>query len=180
MTFFQWLDSILYALVYGEKPMHPDDPQPPREEPPPQENPVPSTPVTSSRVTIEDWCLELKNMEGWFPGSSSYERNNPGNLRCPPLNSLAFLCQSGFCVFRSETDGMRGLINVTRAQAEGRSEAYSHYARLQGLRDSSELNIQQYFAFRDPPQDHNDPNALAERFATKFNIPLTFQLKDLL
>lgn len=155
--------------------------------PVPNETPIklnmysPIVPGFTPIPLLQAFCQEIQDMEGWYPGSSSEKRSNPGNLRCPPLNSLATGCDSGFCIFRNESDGMQGLVNVTKAQAEGKSEAYSQYARHQGLADSGELNLYQYFAFRDPPSDKNDPNALAERFGKKFNVdPKVFKLKNLL
>lgn len=156
-------------------------------EPVPNNTPVklnmysPDVPATPKARLLEPFAEEIKNMEGWTPGSSSERRCNPGNLRCPPLNALAVGCDNGFCLFRNEADGMQGLVNVTKAQAKGQSEAYSQYARKLGLKDSGELNLYQYFAFRDPPADENDPNALAERFGKKFNVdPSKFQMKSLL
>lgn len=141
----------------------------------------PTAQPTQPHSPLETFVQELKSMEGWWPGSASYQRNNPGNLRCPPLNVLASHCQDGFCVFKDEATGTQALRNVTISHAKGTSITYNAAAKKFGLTSSADLNLYQYFEIRDPASDHNQPNALAVRFGTALGVdPATFRMKQLL
>lgn len=145
----------------------------------------PEPPKPHTRL-LEAFCDEIQAMEGWWPGSTSYECCNPGNIRCAPgdnanWNQLALGSRNGFCTFRNEATGMEALVNVTLACAEGRSAKYTAEAKKIGVTNSGELNLYQYFMIRDPSGDGNDPKALAERFGRKMRAdPSIFKMKDLL
>lgn len=182
-NFLNKLDSFLEQLIHGDKNLIILDHMVPSKQPviplqtPPTMMPKPS--VTLSLLIA--FCNEIQAMEGWSTGSTSYTHNNPGNLRCPPLNVLADSCVNGFCHFKDETTGMQGLINVTKSCATGLSNTYNIAAKHFGLASGADLNLYQYFLIRDPQSDGNDPNALAERFGTKLGVsPSTFLMKQLL
>ncbi len=146
-----------------------------------ENTPDENIPTEHNDTLLGAFCAEIKAMEGWTPGSASFKRNNPGNLRCPPLNVLAESCDNNFCVFKDEATGFQALVNVTTAQAQGKSVTYNTAAQHFGLKDSGELNLYQFFLIRDPQTDGNDPTALAERFGKVLNVdPKQFQLKKLL
>lgn len=136
---------------------------------------------------LEAFCQEIKKMEGWGPGTTSFANNNPGNLRCQygmpaTWNVLALhATPNNFCVFASADAGMQALRNVTTKQCKGESPTYNAAARALGLTSSAELNLYQYFVIRDPASDANDPNALAVRFGKALGVdPATFKIKQLL
>jgi hypothetical protein len=184
--FLAWLDQFLHELVNGDSetvtidhttPSMPETtPDPIQPVAPPVE--APALPQSLLNLFVN----EIQNMEGWTPGSSSFVRNNPGNLRCPPLNALATKCQGGFCVFKDHATGLQALKNVTLSCAKGQSAVYNNAANhLFGLPSGAELNLYQYFTIRDPATDNNQPNLLAERFGRVLNVnPTTFRMKHLL
>lgn len=148
---------------------------------PPKPQNAPVSPVLSTTSLMVQFCNEIQNMEGWSVGSTSYIHNNPGNLRCPPLNVLADSCVSGFCHFKDEPTGMKALINVTTSCAKGLSTTYNAAAKQFGITSGANLNLIQYFLIRDPQSDDNDPLALAARFGKKLGVnESTFLMKDLL
>ncbi len=130
------------------------------------------------------FCEEIKRMEGWGVGTTSYKNCNPGNLRCgqdkTQWNVLATSANNNFCVFPSPEVGMQALRNVTVSCAKGTSPHYSAEAKKLGLSNSGDLNLYQYFLIRDPASDGNDPKALAERFGKVLRKdPALFRMRQL-
>jgi hypothetical protein len=152
---------------------------------------TPATPAISQNLKpqtplLDLFCAEIRAMEGWGPGTTSYTHNNPGNLRCTPgmkqtWNSLATGQSGGFCIFPDAATGMRALRNVTISCCQGKSAVYNTAAKRFGLTSGADLNLYQYFEIRDPGTDGNDPKALAERFGRALGVnPATFTMRHLL
>lgn len=186
-SFLAKLDAFLEELVYGDRNLVVLDHMLPSKQPviplqtPPTEEVPPQVAPSTPKGLLIPFCNEIQAMEGWSVGSTSYIHNNPGNLRCPPLNVLATGCVNGFCQFKDESTGMQALINVTTSCAKGLSTTYNTAAKHFGLVSGADLNLYQYFLIRDPQSDGNNPNALAERFGTKLGVsPSTFLMKQLL
>lgn len=193
-TFIQLYQALL-ALITRLKPSQeiaqaptppeiPLKPQPAPQTPQPTQPIAPgATPAAYSYPKLEAFIAEIKNMEGWEPGSTSFTHNNPGNLRCQPgnMNILATKCEDGFCYFPTAEKGMQALRNVTRSTCVGASVTYNTEAQKVGLKSAADLNLYQYFRIRDPRTDGNDPDALAERFGRVLSVdPTTFTMRELL
>jgi hypothetical protein len=148
--------------------------------------PTPPSPLVPQASLLEPFVQEIKNMEGWAPGSTSFTCNNPGNLRCTPgqpatWNVLATGSRGGFCTFPDEPTGMQALRDTITSCAKGLSPNYNAAAQKLGLHDSGYLNLYQFFTIRDPASDGNDPTALAERFGRVLGAnPSTFLMRQLL
>lgn len=167
-----WLQSLIELLVFALS--NKNDAMPPEQ--PAQ----PLNPPTHPDL-LAAFCTEIQNMEGWYDGSPSFVRNNPGNLRCPPLNVLASKCAGGFCFFEDHTTGFQALLNVTKSCAKGLSTTYNTAAKHFGLTSGADLNLYQYFLIRDPASDGNDPSALGDRFGKALGVnPSTLTMKQLL
>ncbi len=71
---------------------------------------------------IEDIADAIQKMEGWFPGSVSYQNNNPGNLRY--VGHVAFggiqtsMGIKNFSKFDSYADGRKALIWQIKSYAD--------------------------------------------------------------
>lgn len=91
----------------------------------------------------------IQTIEGWFPGSLSFQNNNPGNLRpagqpdCTSVSTASGL----FCSFPSLQSGQQALDNQIALDA------------------SRGLTIQQFAAKYAPAQDSNDPASYAAQLA---------------
>lgn len=163
-------------------------------QPEPTPSTTPPTKLLASRLT--HFCLAIQSREGYYGpnqlagyphGTPAYINNNPGNCRWPfgkPYPGKATgVDKSDFLIFPTYADGLEYLMAITTQVCKGTasiSGAYQSGARKLGLKDCSELTIQQYFVIRDPSSDNNDPLSYAKEVAAKVNLPITAQMKELL
>lgn len=98
----------------------------------------------------------IQQIEGWFPGSSSYRNNNPGNLRYPtPILGATGVDSSGFLIFPDYATG--------RAAEE-------HQITLDASRG---LSIQEFIAKYAPASDQNNPAGYAASLAAGEGLSVT-------
>lgn len=176
--FLAGLWHLVFPTVVQSTPMQ----DPPLPEPliptPPLPVVQPATPKGSPTM-IAQFCALIRTYEGWilpggrdaagniYPnGSPAYANKNPGNIRCEGPKedwpSLAVGCSTGgFCIFKTTDDGETTLENGVTAIALGTAPAEGAYqiaARKLGLKDCSQMTINQFFEVRDPPADNNEPD----------------------
>jgi len=133
MTPFIFLGSIVailggtIAILYLSKKydIPTQDTMPPQSVPIPPITPIPAptTPVTHETPTLvidraanlNAFALAQKDFEGWFPGSTSYTHNNPGN--CKDLHGE-------FIHFPTYYQGFQYLKNYILRVRNGQHKAY--------------------------------------------------------
>lgn len=113
-------------------------------------------------------CLAIQKHEGWYKGSRSYRNNNPGNLKYIGQQLAIGKDSQGFCIFKSESDGMLALKNMLTSCAKGYSKVYK-----------PDMSLKQFFAIYAPSYDNNDPDLYAKIVATEMDVTTDFQLKEL-
>jgi hypothetical protein len=138
-----------------------DHTTPPEPEPP---APVPATPT----IKLEDFCLQIRNFEGWFPTSRSFKNNNPGNCRYSTVgydaSYLPVLKDSkGFAVFKDYASGWRYLKNLVKL-------------RISLHPDWTILDFLKVYA---PSSDGNDPTHYAAVVAQKLGVTSAFKIKNI-
>lgn len=178
----QQLDTLLESMQQ-KRLMQTIPPQtPPSSIEPPQPAVQEQTPKGSPTL-IDQCCGLIRTFEGYvlpggrdaagniYPhGSPAYVNNNPGNIRClgprSQWPSLAVACSpSGFCQFKTYQDGWSTLVNGITAIALGNAAtggAYQIAARKLGLKDCSQMTLDQFFEIRDPSSDKNNPKEYSQ------------------
>jgi len=120
--------------------------------------PLPSLPITE-RDLVNEFCLAIQQYEGWYPGSTAYRNNNPGNIR-----SVA----GGFLVFKTYNEGFAYLKDYVTRACTGKHKAYQ-----------PTYSITQFFQTYSPTADSNNPEKYAQWVADKLKLPVTTQIKNL-
>jgi hypothetical protein len=90
----------------------------------------------------------IQTVEGWFPGSTSYRNNNPGNLKYAGQAGAIGQDANGFAIFPDYQTGYQALLNQISLDAS-RGES-----------------IAQFTAKYAPAQDANDPASYAATIAS--------------
>lgn len=121
-------------------------------------NPVIEPPVEPKRDLIHEWALAIQEFEGWTPGSASYRRNNPGNLK--NVNGT-------FKTFATYRDGMNALEDYLRRACTGNHRAYK-----------PTYTLKQFFATYAPDGDVIVSN-YASFVARRLGVPVDKQIKEL-
>lgn len=147
----------------------------------PQNAPI-STPIVPKQDKLDLWCAYAQKREGWFPGSDSYENNNPGNLKylgqtlainTGPKNG------SVFCKFKTYADGYKTLYDMFLADCTGKSSVHPMTETIleyyQGIIEHG-IYVNGYA----PASDNNDPVSYANDAAEAMGVPVTTQIKDLI
>jgi hypothetical protein len=136
--------------------------------------------MNEERLTV--LLLAIRRHEGWKKGSRSQRNNNPGNARFSRSGYRAIYGtvgedregvssdQSGYAIFRDYATGELYLRNLLKTIINGTSATYNREAQKLGLKNSSELTIEQLFAIYAPSSDHNDPKRYAEVVAAELKV----------
>jgi hypothetical protein len=85
---------------------------PPKDEPKPIE-PTKELPVTETR--LYKFCKAIEQFEHYAPGSASYRRNNPGNIKAR---------NGQFIVYKTYDEGFAALMDYVKRAATGKHAAY--------------------------------------------------------
>jgi hypothetical protein len=142
-----------------------------REPAPVTPTPTPPPPPAPKRDLLGEFCLAIKDYEGWKPGSRSYRNNNPGNIRCSSVMNRRATGKDkdGFCIFPDEQTGMVALRELVQNAANGASGVYKPTD-----------TIVDFFARYAPSTDNNNPKLYAAWVARRVDLPVTTQIKALL
>lgn len=122
---------------------------------------------------LRDLALAHQKQEGWFPGSSSWRHNNPGNLRWHPSQATFGGVRTGtFTTFPSYEQGFAALMADLQAKLTGRSSRLDY---------SKNLTLLDYVKVYAPAADRNDPVKYAQaiinrlpQYHLSLSTPLTY------
>lgn len=109
---------------------------------------------------LDKFCLAIQEYEGYYPGSNSYRKHNPGNIK--DING-------NFVVYSNYATGWAALKNYVERACTGKHKAYK-----------PDFTIKQFFNVYAPSSDNNNPDKYAIFVANKCGVPVTFQIKDLI
>ena len=124
----------------------------------------------TQQTKIEQFCLAIQEMEGYFEGSRAFRNKNPGNVKYVEGMKLAIgKDKAGFAVFNSYEDGFTFLKNLVYKACTGQSKIYK-----------PDMTILQFFQKYAPSSDGNYPTKYAEFVAGKVALQITNPIKDLL
>ena len=76
------------------------------------------------RNYLEIMADAIQKQEGWFPGSASYQNNNPGNLVYAGKAGATGKDNRNFAIFDSYASGRLALIRQLQLAFENRSQYY--------------------------------------------------------
>lgn len=123
-------------------------------------------PVAPQRVSLETFCLALRDFEG-KPGDLNYRNNNPGNFRCSPVGYLPkygdVKCKNGFAVFPTYALGWEYLLVSVKYRA------HKH----------PEWTILDFFSNYAPTSDGNSPIHYANNVAKRCGVSVNTKLGEL-
>lgn len=187
MELLEWLESLWSAIMGNmeeDKTIMPTQGLTPVTTPTASVAPVQSTSTVTGTNTskLDLWCAYAQKREGWFPGSTSYKNNNPGNLKYHG-QSLAINTGpkdgSEFCVFKTYIDGYKTLYNMFLADCSGQSTVHPETETIvqyyQGI-----LKNGVYVNGYAPADDKNDPLSYANGAAEAMAVNPDTQIKDLI
>lgn len=80
--------------------------------------------MNTNIVNLNEWCLAAQSFEGWWPGSTSFTNNNPGNLKYVGQALATGADKSGFCIFPTYQDGYATLYQMIYNACAGKSQIY--------------------------------------------------------
>lgn len=134
-----------------------------------QAQPKPA-PVAPPNNLLNEMCLGIQSMEGWYEGSRSWRNRNPGNLVFVGQPGATKEPNGRFAVFPTYEAGFQALKNMILNAAKGKSKIYY-----------PEMNLLLFFSVYAPSNDGNNPTKYAEHVAKRMGVnPATFTLKQLL
>jgi hypothetical protein len=96
---------------------------------------------------VDPYSGTIQTIEGWYPGSKSYQNNNPGNLKFADQPGASGADSQGFARFPDYQTGMAALHKQIALDA------------------SRGLSIQDFAKKYAPSQDGNDPTSYAAQLA---------------
>lgn len=115
LSVIAFLGATFTAIFYKARPPEQEEPV----EPPVSPQPAPSVPVEPVEVPKVDkvhlCALAQQQFEGWWPGSNSFTKHNPGNIKG---------LDGKFLVFTTDEAGMTYLENYIRNVALGKNKNY--------------------------------------------------------
>lgn len=119
---------------------------------------------------VDDWCHAIQQFEGWFPGSTSYKNNNPGNLKYVGQRLAIDKDSRGFCIFLNYNDGYTELRNMLTNAATGRLAPLYR----------ADMTVLEFYMKYAPPSDNNPTNAYASFVAKALGVTVDTPIKKLL
>ena len=160
IKFIQLFRALFGLPLVSEEPF---TPQPVDNTPIPPATPTvePVTTPTPKRDMVTECANAQKAFEGWYPGSASYKRNNPGNL----TNA-----DGTFKTFATSEKGFDALKAYIVRVAQGNNSNYPKKG------DTTIMEYTHIYTGDKEPVPTNYGNFIAN----KLNIAATFKMKDLL
>lgn len=131
---------------------------------------------------LDAFCDAIREFEGWFPGSTSYRNNNPGNLRRSPL--AIGIDIRGYAIFKTFADGWNALVRDVTIKATGRSKAWHDADGDKVLDPGEEItpedSLFEFFAVYAPSADGNYPRKYALFVAKRCGLTAETPIKELM
>lgn len=117
---------------------------------------------------LDKWALAIQQHEGYYPGSTSYTNNNPGNIRYLGQTLAIGHDARNFCIFKTYADGYTTLKNMLANAATGKSSVYS-----------PEDTLISFYAKYAPGSDGNDSMHYAQVVADAIGVTPDTKIKML-
>ena len=148
--------------------------------------------MTTTTPSVTDLATFIKGYEGYIAptaadpdGSIAYQCNNPSNAKwanqanAKPRTFIIKGVQEVFADFDTYENGWQYMIDCLTLVIKGTDVPYNEEAAKLGLRDCSELTLNQFFTIRDPKANSNTPLAYAAAAGKEFGVdPATFRMKQ--
>lgn len=161
ITKYPFLADYVSSLINA--PMTQPDPEKPT-------NNAPTAPQAQQLVRdmLKEFCVAIRDYEG-KPGDRNYRNCNPGNTRYSPVGYLPVYGVvkkdgDGFAIFKDYDTGFLYLEDLIRA-------------RIRQHPNWSILDLMSNYA---PSKDNNNPTAYAQNLATRLEVDVTYQIKNLI
>lgn len=116
---------------------------------------------------LQSLAQQIQTQEGYYPGSLSYQNNNPGNLKYAGQPG-ATSGPGGFAVFDSYQDGLTALYNQLGLYASGQC----------AFCDGQPQTIQSMMQIYAPSSDNNNPTQYASTIASNLGISTDDSVSD--
>ena len=125
--------------------------------------PLPTTP----KLPLSFLADEIRQYEGWYPGSRAYKNNNPGNLRYASQTGSIGKDDANFAIFQTYEDGYGALLDLLGQAVNGTSRLYK-----------PSMTLSDFFHVYAPPFE-NDSEAYGSVVARRMGVPAAATLKQI-
>ena len=124
--------------------------------------------VVKKNDRVHEFCMGIRQHEGWYEGSRSWRNNNPGNVKYSPVGYLPIYGtvlkdKDNFAIFKDYETGWLYLNNLIKAKCT----------------KFPNQTILEFINIYAPSSDGNDPFVYARFLADKLGVDITYQLKDI-
>lgn len=132
-------------------------------------NSLVSLDVVVGQSKLDAWCMATQRHEGYYPGSTSYRNNNPGNLRYVGQANTTGRDIRNFAIFSTYADGYQALKMMLVNACTGKSQVYNPTDTLY-----------QFYAKYAPDSDGNNSRQYADTVALAIGVSPTVSISSLI